>query len=238
MATIGKGSLTPPRAPTVPVLDGVTDRAGRESLRAPSVPPTRGRRRPGLLVAGLALVAVGALVAVWLLNAAAHRVPVLVVARNVAAGSTITAGDLSQVEVSVDAGVATVLASQADTVVGRVAGSDLVSGALLAPGQVIDDAPPGAGQMLAVLALPPTRMPAGGLRAGDRLLVVDTPPADADPPTAPPGTIAATVVRVGAPDLNGVSEVDVTVATGDGPALAARAATGRIAVVVQPRGRG
>jgi hypothetical protein len=36
-------------------------------------------------------------------------------------------------------------------------------------------------------------------------------------------------------DVNGVTVVDVIVATADGPALAARAATGRIAVVVQPR---
>ena len=64
---------------------------------------------------------------------------------------------------------------------------------------------------------------------------MDTPAADADPPAGVPASITAVVVRVGAADLNGVSVVDVTVAPGDGPALAARSATGRIAIVVQPR---
>ena len=85
------------------------------------------------------------------------------------------------------------------------------------------------------MAIPATRMPAGGLAPGDRVLVVDTPAAEADPSAVAPATIPATVVRVGGMDVNGVTVVDVTVATGDGPALAARAATGRIAVVVQPR---
>jgi len=42
------------------------------------------------------------------------------------------------------------------------------------------------------------------------------------------------VARVGLPDLNGVSVIDVIAADDDGPALAARAATGRFALVVQP----
>jgi hypothetical protein len=184
------------------------------------------------------VTAVAALVAVWLLNAAAHRVPVLVVARPVAVGSPIVTADLSRVEVSVDSGVATVPASQVDAVVGRLAATDLVPGALLAPALLTDVVPPRAGQLLVVLALPAARMPAGGLHPGDPLLVVDTPPADADPPSLQPGTIRATVVRVGAPDLNGVTAVDVTVSVGDGPALAARAATGRIAVMIEPRGQG
>lgn len=218
-----------------PSSDGVAPPARRDP---PVMAPTRGRRRPGLLVAGITVTIVGALVAVWLVNSAAHRVPVLVVARPVAAGSTITAADLAEAEVSVDATVATVPGSRRDEVVGRVAATDLVQGALLAPSQVTDQTPPAAGQVLVVLALPSARMPAGGLRPGDPVLVVDTPPADADPPTRPPATIPAVVVRVGPPDLNGVSAVDVTVAVGDGPALAARAATGRIAVVVQHRAAG
>jgi hypothetical protein len=235
MVTTRRTVTSDPAGPPRASVDGVTAPA---RFAPPVVAPTRGRRRPALLVAGATVTLVGALVAVWLVNAAAHRVPVLVVARPVAAGSTIATADLSRAEVSVDSGVATVPASELDGIVGRVAGSDLVPGALLAPGQVTDEGPPRAGQVLVVLALPSARMPAGGLHPGDPVLVVDTPPADADPPASPPATIPATVVRVGGPDLNGVTAVDVSVAVGDGPALAARAATGRIAVVVQHRARG
>ena len=86
------------------------------------------------------------------------------------------------------------------------------------------------------LPVPSDRFPAGGFVAGDRLLLVDTPPADADPPAGDPVTFSVTVVRVGAPDLNGVSMLDVTASQADGPAVAVRAATGRFALVLQPAG--
>jgi hypothetical protein len=219
-----------------PTVDGTQARP--QPTRAPVVVPTRGRRRPGLLVTGVMLAALGGLIAVWLVNQAGHRTSVLVVARPVAAGATLSDSDLARAEISFDSTVGTVPAGQESQIVGRIAAADLVPGQLLAPGSVTDAGPPGPGQVLVVLSLPASRMPASGLRTGDHLLVVDTPAADAEPPTMPPGTIPATVVRVGAPDLNGVTAVDVTAATGDGPSLAARAATGRIAVIVQPRGQG
>ena len=226
-------------AVTLPQADADGARApGHGVLRAPPVIPVRGRRRPGLLAAGLMLAALGGLVSVWLVNSAGHRVPVLVVARPVSAGTTLTDADLARTDVSVDADVRTVPADEASQVVGRVAASDLAPGQLLDPASLADAGPPGPGQVLVVLSLPAARMPASGLHPGDRLLVVDTPPTDAGPPMTPPATIPATVVRVGAPDLNGVTAVDVSAAAGDGPSLAARSATGRIAVIVQPRGQG
>lgn len=195
----------------------------------------RSRRRPALVALGVALAAVGALVAVYLVNAAGHRSAVLVLARNVPLGAVVQRADLATAQVSVDPEVATVPASEVDGIVGKVAVGALAAGSLMSPAQVADAGPVTAGRMLVPLSLPHARVPASGLVAGDRLLVVDSPAQDADPPTAPPSSIPALVVRVGAADLNGVTTVDVTVATGDGPALAARAATGRIAIVVQPK---
>ncbi len=203
---------------------------------APRVPPPNGRRRPGLLALGVALVALGALVAVWLVNSAGQRTPVLTVARNVPYGSVITDADLGVTDVSVDSSVSTVPAADQASVVGSVAGTNLFAGSLLNRGQLTASSPPGVGEVLVAIAVPATRMPAGGLQPGDRLLVVDTPSADAEPAATPPSTIPATVVRIGPPDVNGVTVVDVTAATGDGPALAAHAASGRIALIVEPRG--
>lgn len=203
---------------------------------APRIAAPKGRRRPGLLALGIALVAVGALAAVWLVNSASQRLPVIAVVRDVPYGSVLTDADLGTANVSVDSTVQTIPASESSSIVGSVAATDLTAGSLLTPGQVTTVAPPGPGQVLVAVAVPANRMPAGGLQAGDHLLVVDTPNPDTDPSGVPPATIPATVVRLGATDVNGVTVVDVTVATGDGPALAARTASGRIALVVRPRG--
>jgi hypothetical protein len=211
-------------------------RAQRPMPVAPPVRAPRGRRRPGLIALGVALIAVGALASAWLVSSSSERTSVLIAARDIPYGAVVSDADLAGTDVAVDAGVAVVPASERDALIGQVASSAVPAGWLLAPGQISPAAPPAAGQVLVGLPLKSDRLPAGGLAAGDRILVVDTPPADADPPTGPPATLAATVVRVGPVDLNGVSVVDVTVSAGDGPALAARAATGRIAIVVQPRG--
>jgi hypothetical protein len=203
---------------------------------APAVPPPRSRRRPGLYALGTVLVVVGALAAVWLVNSTSNRVPVLVLANDVSYGDTITRADLTTTEVAHDPSVRTVPADQASEVVGNVAATTLLKGSLLSPGQFAVAAPPGAGQVLVPLAMPVSRLPAGGLQPGDKILVVDTPPADADVPVTAPASIPATVVRVGRADLNDVTVMDVTAATGDGPALAVRSATGRFALVVQPAG--
>jgi len=223
MSTVlnGAGSTSTTRARTMPV--------------APPVRAPRSRRRPALLALGVALVAVGAVVAVWLVGAQGQRTSVLMMARDVPYGAVVTDADVTSVEVSLDPSVTVVPAAARDRVVGMSAATALSAGSLVSPGQLTSSTPPGPGQVLVGVAVPAVRMPAGGLLAGDRVLIVDTPAADADPPTGVPGSIPATVVRVGGADLNGVSVVDVTVTPGDGPALAARSATGRIAIVVQPR---
>jgi len=211
-----------------------SDGAPRPALRAPAVVPPRGRRRPGLITAGVALTMLGALTAVWLVTSAGDRTGVVVVARDVPYGAAITADDLTVAQVSVDPVVKTIPADDAGSLVGMVAAADLMAGSLLAPDQLAVAGPPGPDEVIVPMAVGGERLPAGGLSAGDRLLIVDTPTADADPPSEPPRTFEVTVARVGLPDLNGVSVIDVIAADDDGPALAARAATGRFALVVQP----
>lgn len=203
---------------------------------APRAPLPKPRRRPALLALGASLAALGVLSGAWLVNSAGDRQSVLAVARDVPYGTVITAGDLTRAEVSLDPTVATVPAAELSQIVGRIAATHLTPGSLLTRSAVTDAAPPASGQVLVAIAVVAGRMPAGGLQAGDKVLVVDTPMPGADPPTLPPTSIAGTVVRLSHPDLNGVTVIDVAVATTSGPALAARSATGRIAVVLQPRG--
>jgi hypothetical protein len=207
-----------------------------EALRGATVVTPKGRRRPGLITAGVALAMLGALVAVWLVTSAGDRIEVVVLARDVPYGATLTSADLALTSVAVDPSVSIVPSDDAASLVGQVAAADLVAGSLLAPGQIMSAVPPGAGEVLVPLPVSSERLPASGLSAGDRLLVVDTPGVAADPPGDAPTSFEVAVARLGAPDLNGVAVIDVVVAEADGPALAARAATGRFALVLVSRG--
>jgi hypothetical protein len=179
---------------------------------------------------------VGALTGLWLVSAAGDRVQVVAVAREVPLWATIGEADLRLVEVSLDPGLDVIPADQFDDVVGSVAAVGLTPGTLLTPTSFSTASPPARGEVLVGLAVASGRMPTGQMAAGESVLVVETPSNDAEAVTGPPRTIRATVVRVAEPDLNGVTVVDVTVPSGDGAALAAVSATGRVAVVVEPRG--
>lgn len=216
-----------PKTPTPP-------RPTHPSPPALAVP--QGRRRPGLLALGIALTALGALVAAWLVTGASDRTSVLVLTRDVAYGETITQADLSVTDVAVDPTVTTVPATDAANLVGLVATANLTAGTLLNPGHLTAQTPPGDGQVLVPLALAANRLPVGGLHPGDTLLVVATPQPGQGTAATAPETTQVTVVRVGAADLNGMSVIDVVVDAAAGPALAGLSASGEIAVVLQPVG--
>jgi len=212
-------------------LDG---RSATAELRPAAVVPPRGRRRPALLVAGLAMVALGALAAIWLVSSSGHRVQVVMLAHDVAYGSVLTTDDLTTTAVAVDPAVAVVPADEVDDLVGQTATANLTAGSLLSRSAVTTAGVLGSDEVLVPLPIPADRMPAGGLSAGDRLLVVDAPPVGADPLPDAPSSFEAKVVRVGPSDVNGTAVVDVVASSGDGPTLATRAATGRFAIVVLP----
>jgi hypothetical protein len=88
------------------------------------------------------------------------------------------------------------------------------------------------------------QMPLAALHPGDRVQVVTTP-GKGDTATdagakgkddALPEAIEATVAGVGPADASGTVVVNLAVAQTDGLALATRAATGNVALVLEPRG--
>lgn len=203
---------------------------------APRLPLTARRHRPVLIGAGLLLVAGCGLGSAWLVHAAKATNAVLVVARPVPVGQVIGDGDLTVARIAADSGLSTVAAGRRRRIVGRVAAVDLLAGQLLNPAAVTTQTPPGPGEQLVGIAVKDTQRPTR-LRPHDPVLLVGTPPVDADVSDTPPPSIPGTVLRVGAPDADGTTVVDVLVAATDGPRVAARAATGRIAVVVESGGR-
>ncbi len=199
----------------------------------PAVGAPRLRRRPLLVVIAAALVAAGALLGVllWLGGAGAE---VVVVRAGVDRGAVITAQDLGTARVSVDPSLRTVPAAQLQSLVGKRASSDLVAGALLTPDQVADAVIPAAGQSVVGVPVAAGLMPATPLRAGDVVRLVQTPGQGGEV-TGTPVAIAATVVAVTPGDTQTV--VDVVVESGQAADLAARAATGKVAVVLDSRAR-
>ncbi|WP_349637110.1 SAF domain-containing protein [Streptomyces sp. RerS4] len=190
------------------------------------------------------LIAAGGLSGALLFTASGQRSAVLVVTRDVPVGAAITAADLAPASLALDPAVKAVPVARKAGMVGQRAAVALKAGSLLSPDQVTATSLVKAGEQLVGVALKPSQLPASKLSAGQKVLIVSTPdPAQpAAPPSGKPGevavpavpkTLAATVVAVGvAAPATGVVVVDVAVPAADGPTLAARVATGAVALVV------
>ena len=213
-------------------------RADRGSRTAPSVfTATRRRRRPARLVAGVAVVALGALGAAYVTQVVSGAVPVVAVARDVPAGEVLERDDLSVARVSADPAVRPVPAGQLQSLVGQRAAVSLVAGSLLTAGAVTDQVLPTSGRSLVGVALTSSQLPAVPLQPGDRVRIVDTPTAQGEPPSTAPAATAGEVVSTVGPDETGLTIVNVDVSERDAAGLAARAATGRVALVLDSRER-
>jgi hypothetical protein len=137
-------------------------------------PVLRRRISKARLLLAVGLVLVCALAGVVVAQRVDVRVPVLAAARAISAGQTVTAADVMTVKVAVEAGVATVPASQISTVVGQVAAVPLVVGTLLSAAQFAGPAWPGSGEAVIAVPVKPGRLPSG-LPAGARVTVLVVP---------------------------------------------------------------
>lgn len=219
-----------------PTPDVVSTGADDASSR-PVAPPPRLRRRPALVAASIALICLGGVLAAFAWTSTTTTRSVVAVREEVARGQVISAADLMTVQVSVDPALRPVPASQLTSLVGRRAASDLAAGTLVTSAQVADQTLPSAGMSLVGVAPPPGQLPGEQLVAGDRVRVVSTPGAQGELGEDPPVTVAAEVVSVRVNDEDGQVVVTVQVPESDAPDLAARAATGNIALVLDARER-
>ena len=201
-------------------------------------PPPRLRRRPALVAASVAAICLGALLAVWAYTGASASQDVLAVRTTVHRGELITRDDLMTAQIGVDPALKPLPASAAETVVGKRAAMDLAAGGLVTAEDVTSAVIPAKGMSLVGVSLPPALMPAAQLQSGDQVRIVATPGAQGDVATGTsPTSIAATVVGVRGPGDNGQIVVDVSVPYDQAAELAARAATGKIALVLDSRER-
>lgn len=152
--------------------------------RTAAAPGPRRQRRWSLALVGVLLTVGSALTFAVLWMNAGDRVPVLAVARDVPAGSTIAAGDLEVVRVSADPGLEPIAAGRRADVVGQTAAVDLVAGTLLTDAHLGEGTLVEAGDAVVGLPLTDAQLPTTDLRPGDTVVVVDTTPPDVSAPAA------------------------------------------------------
>jgi hypothetical protein len=185
-------------------------------------------------------VALSVLASVYVTSSQGKTVEALAVNKEMSRGTEITPSDISVVELPSGLSlISSIPADRLDQIDGMVAATDLKRGQLLASDSVIPELSPPSGQSVVGVALAPNQMPTSPLQAGDAVRVVETPAVGGEPPAEAPFSIAATVIRVdGGGALGDQIVVDVQVASNNAAALAARAATGRVALVIDAVGAG
>jgi hypothetical protein len=225
-----------------PQTTGVASAAGngREGRRAGRLSAPPRQRRRGWFAGAVALLALAALANVYVLQSASHRVPAVLVVRDVPIGQEISRADLDTTQVSAASGVRLVPGRQLPEVVGTRAAVDLRHGSLLTPSQVTGDVAPRPGQALVAVAVKPSQLPARGLVPGTPVSVIATPGAQGQDAAGNGAAVLtrevpARVDQVAGPDADGLRSVSLIVAQGDAAALARQASTGRIALIVTAR---
>ena len=225
------------------------DTTARTAVGGPPPPPApapaapkatarpKERRRPLLFALCAVLVAAGAVGAAFAFTSVDDTREVLVVNRDIARGETIGPADLSVVRVGVDPALAPISGSERSSVEGTRAAVDLWAGTLLSERQVTESLVPGEGESLVGISLTAAQMPSEPLYGGDSIRIVSTPGDQGEVTGQTPVTIPAIVVGVSRVEETGETVVDVSVPHEDSADLAARAATGRVALVLDARER-
>ncbi|MGO4459965.1 SAF domain-containing protein [Streptomyces sp. M-16] len=194
------------------------------------------QRRYAAAALSTVLAVAAALGAAAAVTAVGDRTKVLAIANDVPAGQPLTDADVIVAEVSADAALTPMPATDRASVVGKRPAVDLRKGSLLVAAQLQPGTGLGDDKQQVGVQVKRGQAPAGSLVPGDKVLAVTVPgqgeqPTGKDGAEAPPTSVKAVVVSVSRPDASGAVVVNLAVASSDGPLLATRASSGRIALV-------
>ena len=229
--------LTRTNGAAKPGADGPVDSRARPAPPQ-SVTPPRLRRRPLLIGLSVVAVCLGALLGAWAYTSATNAQGVVAVRTSVERGQVIDRDDLVTVRIGVDPALQPIPATELEGLVGQRAATDLPAGGLVTRAAVSSTVLPAAGQSVVGVPLPAALLPGEPLRPGDVVRIVATPGEQGDVTgSKPPHAITATVVGLFPDDEKGVTVVSVQVPFAVAVEAAARAATGKVAIVLDSRER-
>ncbi len=157
------------KSPTSPLFNADTV---EDALATNGVPY---RRRPWLVVLGVAMSLSCAAVVMTLFASSSHRVSVLVASRFIPAGTVMSPSDLAVVQVPSDQKIATLPVSDARLVIGKRAGTQLYEGQALVPQQFASQPVLLRGDQIVGLTLRADQLPMGGLVPGDTVQIFAVP---------------------------------------------------------------
>lgn len=207
-----------------------------QNINLGPVPNQARKRRLPEMAAGLLLVAVCALGALWWQTSSTDRHPVLALRASVERGQVIELVDLQVVSIDTDQPIAVLADTEAVQIVGRVARTDLPAGTLVIPPQFSSGSTLGIDEGVVGMSLEAGQFPSLALSPGDAVAIVLTPsPGD---PRAFGDTIEATVlvdraevVEVAQLGVQGALFVAIQVDEDEAAQVAAAAATNRVRLI-------
>lgn len=194
--------------------------------------PPRLRRRPAFAALGVALVGFGGLAAAWLAASMDASTPVVVAAHDLYRGEVLAADDLTVANLGGLPAGSAITEEQLSATVGQTAITDLPAGMPVPPTSVSPQPVPGAGESVVGVKLAPGQLPMMALNPGDQVRVIATPRTQDDPPTSTPAGVPAVVASTGLDETTGHTVVNVVLPSNQAAAVAALAATGRVALVL------
>lgn len=216
--------------------DGTT--LGRESAGAPPpAPPPKLRRRPALVAGAVVAICLGALLGAWAWTTTTNTTEVLAARDTIPRGSVIAPEDLERVRINADPALTPLPASSYDDIVGQRAALDIAAGSLLTEESTRSAVLPPEGLSVVGVALTAAQAPGVPLQSGDKVRIVVTPGEGADAPMGSPSFSEAEVVGGQFDEVNGLLIVDLLVPHADANVLAARVATGNVALVLDSGAR-
>lgn len=212
--------------------------AAPSPIPVPSPVRPRERRRPLLIACMVALVCAGGLISAYAVSSTSDLENVVAVRDSVARGEVLEPRDLMTVQAKLDPALSSTPASDLNSLVGQRAAVDLPAGSLITAASITEAVVPAKGQSIVGVSLTSAMMPSEPIVAGDTVRIVSTPgEAGEVREGVEPVTVAATVTGLRYVEETGETVVDVAVPDDQAADLASRAATRKVALVLDSRER-
>ncbi len=200
-------------------------------------PPPRPRRRPWHVATAVALGAVGMIIGAVTWTSTSAMTSVLVARDSMHRGDVITRDAFTTARIYDDDALDPVTPAELDGLLGQRISLDIAAGSIVTREAVAGFEPTREGTYLLGVRLDAAHAPGSPVLVGDKVLAVVTPAAGSVPtggdaaPTSARGEVAA----VNVDPETGAMVLDLLVSESDGPMLAAHAAGGNVAVLLEPR---